>query len=207
MCIVTYTGYTIVMRSQHYLTYPVSTKLGVVAQHPMSFPAVTICNMNRVTASYAKKKPFVKDVLFAISPVTALTADLNLSDPGVASKMAAIDTYDLMRNGSHPFESMYFECQWESITVECKKYFVMTTTSMGMCHTFNSAEFIEKKGRMSVASSGVNYALSLKLNVEQFDYYFQSGSSAGFKVNSVTASLAIYQSKYVSHFLEYKCCP
>ena len=117
-----------------------------------------------------------------LNPLTAHLSTLNFSDPNVVAQVDQVDLGELVINAAHTKKVMFKECSWKGREIDCSEYLTSNYTPLGICYTFNSAEYIEEHGRLTVSRSGMQYALTLQINVEQYDYFAQVGYSAGVKV-------------------------
>ena len=70
-------------------------------------------------------------------------------------------------------------CTWRKQPCDLSVDFVRTMTDMGVCYTFNSGR---RGSPLNVTDSGSGNALSLVLNVEQYEYMKGPQSAAGVKV-------------------------
>ena len=159
-----------------------SSRLRVIDVDEISFPAMTVCNMNQIKKSYAEQDNFMKNVLLALNP-TALS-NVSLFDPAVMHKIETeYDMIQIFRDGSFTLQEMFVGCYWQQMWTKCSNLFTKIKTSMGYCFTFNSAEFIERNGKAMSSQSGVKAGLAIEVNVNQEEYFFQSGDSAGIRVS------------------------
>ena len=58
--LVGYFSWVLALRFFRYYEYPVSTKVQVITQKPIDFPAVTICNLNMYKKSYVGNDDLIK---------------------------------------------------------------------------------------------------------------------------------------------------
>lgn len=92
-----------------------------------------------------------------------------------------LSVQDLFRKGKHEFSDLIFSCTWAG--VECQpSQFVETLTDYGTCYTFNSARSKNLTELLTVTESGMNNALSLVLNIEQYEYMASPDNDAGIKM-------------------------
>ncbi|CAD5126951.1 unnamed protein product [Dimorphilus gyrociliatus] len=65
----------------------------------------------------------------------------------------------------------------------CKpEYISRTITEYGICYTFNSPSSQDPPTSLTVTEPGVNKALSLLFNIEQYDYMPGPENDAGIKI-------------------------
>ena len=160
----------------YYRSKPSITRISVVTEKPFPFPALTLCNMNSIRASFAGQSAAMEEAVHTLSGHTP-----DLSDPRLVSLLTNTSALDLVLQGSMVFEAMFRQCVWDSTVVDCGDYFTRTLTSLGLCYTFNAQAFIRSQGQLHVSRTGVKHGLSLLLNVQQ-DEYLHSQLAAGFKV-------------------------
>ena len=79
---------------------------------------------------------------------------------------------------SHRIEDMLFECTWRSLEKCSADNFTMVITDWGICYTFNNNPLTA----LQVRQPGSHNGLSLRLNIEQYEYTFGENTGAGLKV-------------------------
>ncbi|ELU09628.1 hypothetical protein CAPTEDRAFT_190803 [Capitella teleta] len=187
LLLVGFAGYlilTIIFRVQRYITYPVASKMQMIETDIIALPAMTICNINMIRKSYAEKDELIKNVFLGFDIATQSQSNLNISDPKVAEKVdAEYDYHSIFIDGGYQLQDMIDFCMLNSSLVTCSDYFTTISTPMGNCFTFQSMEFIQKKGRLVASQSGVEQGLSITVNISQDEYFYQKYSySAGIRV-------------------------
>lgn len=163
-----------------YYSYPVATRIQVIKENQLPFPAVTLCNFNQFTRSYMEKNPLMAEVAQYVNFLTE--SSLNFSDPEVLAEVNSFNLSEVTWEASHKMDKMFRDCRWKSVRVNCSEYITVTATSMGYCFTFNSYEFAQRNERLMATRTGKSSGLSMVINIQQDEYYFQHGISAGIRV-------------------------
>ena len=86
---------------------------------------------------------------------------------------------------AHQPVDMYLECAFGSqFQTPCNvsKEVIWTYSSDGLCHTFNSQQYINDYGEKITTRSGGNYGLYLLINIEEYDYCFTARNTSGIQV-------------------------
>ncbi len=118
---------------QSYLNNEFVTRVSVVDQDNVTFPAVTICNFNPIRASYLKHLNLSDSAILAQYMLAGEeTADHNEDFDEFSSNYT--DAFFL--NGSHHIKDMLLNCTLQG--EEClPDDFQQVLTNMGSCYTFN----------------------------------------------------------------------
>ncbi|ELU06887.1 hypothetical protein CAPTEDRAFT_218320 [Capitella teleta] len=161
---------------------PVSRRSQVVVVDEMELPAVTVCNLNMLKKSFMEEDSFMGNVFLATDSLTESESNVNLSDPEVKARVDEYDLKEVFQKGAFTLDEMLSYCTYQSIPVNCSTYFTQVLTGMGFCYTLNAREFIAKNGGVKVSRSGIQYGFSVAINVNQDEYFVQSGDSAGVQV-------------------------
>ena len=135
-----------------------------VNQNGISFPSVTICNVN----------PFKRSVLESMVDKSMLSVLINLFvDPGTEScynetvkdylKKSNLSHRQIQYRARHQAKDLIVDCTFAG--KECNHTnFSEVLTRLGYCYTFNSGALLKSEG------IGVRYGLFLRLNIEQEEY-------------------------------------
>lgn len=165
---------------------PVSRRSQVVVVDEMELPAVTVCNLNLLKKSFMEEDSFMGNVFLATDSLTESESNVNLSDPEVKARVDEYDLKEVFQKGAFTLDEMLSYCTYQSIPVNCSTYFTQVLTGMGFCYTLNAREFIAKNGGVKVSRSGIQYGFSVAINVNQDEYFVQSGDSAGVQVSHLS---------------------
>ena len=173
--------FVVVDSTHRYFNFNVSSIVTVKYVNDLIFPAVTICNYNLLRKSYAREifGDTVLDSASLFRPIPEANRS-SLEDWNI--------TDDLIR-GAHQKESMVVECKWRS-SVNCTfQNFTQVLTDFGVCYTFNNPP--DKASALRVQETGYDSGLYLRLNLEQYDYFFGTSKGAGFKVIFINISSCV----------------
>ncbi|CAD5126980.1 DgyrCDS14975 [Dimorphilus gyrociliatus] len=81
----------------------------------------------------------------------------------------------------HKQSNFIFNCHWSGR--QClPKHFTQTITDYGICFTFNSPSSLQQTQPLTVSESGMNSALSLLLNIEQYQYMPDPDNNVGVRI-------------------------
>ena len=134
-----YVSYQWTWLVRKYLSYPVNSKVTVEFESTLEFPAITICNFNMLRQSFVDQENLGNVGKYV----------LNNKLPWWQEKTGEIDwkrfenvstsaTYSM---AGHQIKDMVMECYW--IGEMCSfRNFTPVLTSMGLCHTFNSGQYV-----------------------------------------------------------------
>ncbi|CAH1801999.1 unnamed protein product [Owenia fusiformis] len=154
----------------YYFSYPMSVTVKINYNTTVTFPAVTICNQNAFRATVIEK----------LGLYTALTElYTENSSRTVEPSFRNLSLRHLFKNGGHQRDDIILSCHWSGR--ECNPEDITTTfTDYGTCYTFNHG----RNGIPILESiqTGSAYGLTLRLNVEQYEYMKGPNSGAGVKI-------------------------
>ncbi|XP_072040066.1 acid-sensing ion channel 1C-like isoform X2 [Amphiura filiformis] len=155
--------------------YPISSIVTLKYVKNLTFPAVTICNYNQWRKSVIKQEnsEFVSKFFF---PVFRGNDSFNIGDYNVTDLNI---TAEVLR-GAHQKENMIRDCTWRSVEKCTYENFTQIITDFGVCYTFNDPSDLSKI--LTVRQTGYEHGLFLRLNLEQYDYYYGERKGAGFKI-------------------------
>ncbi|XP_024889162.1 pickpocket protein 28-like isoform X1 [Temnothorax curvispinosus] len=107
-----------------------------ISLNEFPFPSVTICNMNKVKKTEAKRIERGLDELDKL-----LMEDICNSESNVTYEQQTVDWDRMLRfmiNVSQPCTDMLYYCLWHGNQTDCERIFNPTMTDEGICCNFNS---------------------------------------------------------------------
>ena len=174
--------YAFITQLRVYLGFPVKTSIVIEKVQSITFPTITICNYNQFRKSIVSQDPEMAAKLCDLFPVVVPKAEgLFPNSRGHRSGIDVNLTQRLM-SLAHQREDLFLHCYWLGREVPCSDYVDMRMTEAGVCYSFNSPRSQVKNGPLVVHGSGADHGLLLRLNIQQAEYYFGEGTSAGIKV-------------------------
>ncbi|KAK3730310.1 hypothetical protein QZH41_004518 [Actinostola sp. cb2023] len=163
--------YEISLDIVHYLDNPVNTIFKVTYVNELTFPAITICNNNQITKSWAMSSPFMRVIQNYYSHPGQASLPMNLS----SYNWTGFSFDKLMFEAGHKVKDTVFLCKWKGVSCSVAD-FTPESTFLGGCFTFNANQSLR------VSGTGTDNALHLVLNVQQDEYVGNSSSGAGFRL-------------------------
>ena len=170
----------IIERGMHLASRPTATTLSKDREQNLSFPAVTICNLNQVKRSEIAKlgQDIVQviDILPASGPVVCNYSDNLFSGDGSLFNTDEINLRDILYQARHLPETLIQTCSFAGETC-APEDFKPVLTRLGYCYMFNGRQTNSR----TTLGTGVRHGLSLVLNIEQNEYIVNNGD-AGVKI-------------------------
>ncbi|CAO2600891.1 Acid-sensing ion channel 1 [Lemmus lemmus] len=159
-------------RVQYYFCYHHVTKLDEVAASQLTFPAVTLCNLNEFRFSQVSKN----DLYHAGELLALLNNRLDESDdPGVplappgpeAFSGEPFNLHRFYNRSCHRLEDMLLYCSY--CGGPCGPHnFSVVFTRYGKCYTFNSGQ--DGRPRLKTMKGGTGNGLEIMLDIQQDEY-------------------------------------
>ncbi|XP_038065979.1 acid-sensing ion channel 1C-like isoform X4 [Patiria miniata] len=193
--------------------YPETSSISVNYVPSITFPAVTICNINqfRRDALEPHTLQLLKQVFSRTGARSNTSVDLTNAKLFPSTDQGDNLT-DVTLQAAHRIEDMLLECQWG--TESCSHLnFTRRLTDYGLCHTFNDVPAGER-GVLTVRNPGSRNGLYMRLNIQQDLYTFGESTAAGMKVTSLKApyesncteaSLKEFNYKYSVPACQFEC--
>ncbi|XP_030639370.1 acid-sensing ion channel 1A [Chanos chanos] len=170
--------YVCIDRIQYYLKYPHVTKLDEVTTPKMTFPAITICNLNSFRFSQVTRNDlYHAGELLALLNHRYEIRDAHLVEDKVLAvlkskanftnfKPRPFNMWEFYNRTGHDIRDMLLSCQYRGQTCSADD-FTVVFTRYGKCYTFNSGE--SGPPRISVRG-GMGNGLELMLDIQQDEY-------------------------------------
>ncbi|XP_044264370.1 sodium channel protein Nach-like [Tribolium madens] len=200
-------GYMTVLFWNRYTSNPTRTSIltDFAPNTAVPFPAVTICNINRIMADrleefmgkLAMREEDVEIVRRAFPQLLAFVAIdrkvYNMSELMVLHKVLVTNNYNdigvVMKKISQSCNEMIRKCEWEFETVPCERLFQETLTTDGNCCSFNYLReyinvfrFSERRRPVYTPFNGFNAGLKLLLDPDIQAVQYSTLHSSGLKV-------------------------
>ena len=181
--------YYLIEHGLEFAARPTSTT--VLVERPaqgLAFPAVTVCNMNPVSRSFAEERGISSFVKFFFGSGSNFfqpdTGDCRsiVSNAGLADSTLSFER--LFREGSGSADTLIKSCTFSvngTSSVDCRGDTTPVLTEFGLCHTFNV--FSDEVPDTFFQLGGSKYGLRMILNISQDDYTASLNNDAGIVVN------------------------
>ncbi|GFO40573.1 acid-sensing ion channel 1 [Plakobranchus ocellatus] len=157
-----------------YNSHPVHTSVSSEYQSKMNFPAVTVCNLNRIKLS--KTPHFLLDFL----------QHFFMYGIDVATTNALINLFlrtfgrQQQRDMGHQIEDMLFHCQFGNEICTPGNFTFFYNLQHGNCYTFAGSQDSHRSEWLTMRA-GPGNGLTMEFDV-QFDEYLPSTTASGLKV-------------------------
>uniref|UniRef100_A0A8C5J2V0 ASI1C protein n=1 Tax=Junco hyemalis TaxID=40217 RepID=A0A8C5J2V0_JUNHY len=168
-------------RVAYFLTYPHVTKLDEVAARNLTFPAITICNLNEFRFS-----KITRNDMYHVGELLALLNErYEISNPQLAEphvlaalrdkanfknfKAKPFSMAEFYNRTGHDLADMLLQCSFRGTGCTARNFTVVSIfTRLGKCYTFNPGG----PGRevLTTLQGGSGNGLELMLNVQQEEY-------------------------------------
>ncbi|KAI9565143.1 putative amiloride-sensitive sodium channel [Daphnia sinensis] len=169
------------------------------------FPAVTICNVNKVSKTKllrVMEDPRYKNITYekmqkTLRYMTKLDRAIqnekeldNLSGYYKSLNISSTDLFDVLKKSAPSCRDMVMDCIWLGVPSPCIEYFSFLPTDDGICCTFNGAKYEDAEldiksnehKKLHVGGNGYRMGLALVLDADIEDYSVTNGKFDGFKV-------------------------
>ncbi|XP_040405232.1 acid-sensing ion channel 3 isoform X2 [Cygnus olor] len=159
-------------RVRHYAAYPHVTMLDEAESRVLVFPAVTLCNYNRVRRSQLTPNDlfWLGKELLAVEREDFSRYLRALGQPADFTGFFPSKSYDLAafyQRAGHPIHDMLLSCRFRG--QDCgPENFTAIFTRLGKCYTFNSGQ--PGTELLTTLQGGAGNGLELMLNIQQEEY-------------------------------------
>lgn len=170
----------VIDRARVYFQYDTNTNVEVVYVDKVEFPSITICNQNnyRITEVEDQGLYCYIDNIFS-SDTAPLSVEVQRNNNNTSCDNTNTSNLNLtafVLRVAHQKEDFIDSCKWKGDTCNISADFHTTMTDFGVCYTFNAHE------NLTLSHTGSGFALSLVLNIEQYQYMKGPQDEAGIKV-------------------------
>lgn len=159
-----------------FLMFPVTTSVVIRKEVNLSFPAITICNMNAILsdeqaegreAGYSAIK---KELAEKLGKENDYIKSINLQ------RYLGSKDQKTRRTLGHKLKNMLVYCSYFGTTCSSNDFMLVLSTSYGNCYTFNAF------GNRTAATFGVTESLLLVLDTQVNEYNKMYQTSTGFRI-------------------------
>ena len=161
---------------------PISTTLSVVDESSVNFPAVTLCNLNLMRRSFlASTSPGLAQLIRNVFYTQGTDEECkNATEQFELYSISVNDSFpDLLWKGRHRANETIISCRF--LGQECDwRDFLPTLTPSGVCYTFNDGK---QAPVMKINGTGIRFALSLIVSIQQDEYNAALNHDAGIKIS------------------------
>ena len=174
----------IVDRIVYLVRQPTTTTISVSREHSLTFPVVTICNLNVVRRSYLDTlSPDLAEAFTRVAnrePTEDAFDRLCKEDLEKKTELnVSIDYANLTIDGRNLFQFFVLQCVFQGVNCIDDSFWTPTLTRLGLCYAFNTGKEV---GVLSVNGIGPRHGIQLLLNIQQLEYVVSSSGDAGVKI-------------------------
>ncbi|XP_033112433.1 acid-sensing ion channel 2-like [Anneissia japonica] len=167
-----------------YFEYPTNTNLNYVTKSAITFPKVTVCNINMF--KFDQVTPLLGGTLLfyyhGLQYLRSLTPDIGITSNGNGYGKLEDETYpgrkdlkEFIRYNSHQIKDMLEVCVFNGVICGPEN-FTLTYTNYGVCYAFTPTT------NTLLNNAGQRYGLSMILNVEHLQYITAPRENVGFRI-------------------------
>ncbi|RUS89275.1 hypothetical protein EGW08_002949 [Elysia chlorotica] len=137
-------GYTLFCEISHLYEYPARTVTRVRLKDELTFPAVTICNMNQFNIDRVPDIPIVKLLFYLQSDYARLAkGKVGVGDLPNLSNMSDVsgeELHRITRYAAPRLDELLVQCTLFLKTYNCSDLFLPIQTGFGSCYVFNGPD-------------------------------------------------------------------
>ena len=171
--------YNISDRIQFLISYPTSTTISVTRKPTLTFPAVTLCNLNNFRIGSLEERNLTNLIQSATFLVTEEGAQSCEDEVSQSDNLNNITYEELTVQARHGVVDFILDCYiaGEPCGNNTAEVFEPVFTNLGICYTFNSGKI---KPPLQSKGTGQRQGLQLLVNVDQSNY--ATPADAGVKI-------------------------
>uniref|UniRef100_A0A8B9T7Z9 Acid-sensing ion channel 3 n=1 Tax=Anas platyrhynchos TaxID=8839 RepID=A0A8B9T7Z9_ANAPL len=160
-------------RVRHFAAYPHVTVLDEAESRVLAFPAVTLCNYNRIRRSQLTPNDlfWLGKELLAVEREDFSRYLRALGQPADFTGFFPSKSYDLAafyQRAGHPIRDMLLSCRFRGRDCGPENFTAVNFTRLGKCYTFNSGQ--PGTELLTTLQGGAGNGLELMLNIQQEEY-------------------------------------
>ena len=168
----------IIDRIRFLVSDPTSTTISVTRRTTLTFPAVTVCNLNSFRIEALEERNLTEVIQTAIFLVTEEEAPSCESVISQSDNLIRTTYEELAMQARHSVENFIGACYFAGEPCgDMTEVFEPIFTSLGICYTFNSRNM---KSLLQSKGTGQRQGLQLLVNVNQSEY--ATPEDAGVKI-------------------------
>ena len=163
-------------RIRFLISDPTSTALSITRLSTLTFPAVTVCNLNNFRADVLEERKVIDviqtvldfgdptDNIVGIEGCNTVVQNVSKSE---FVNLSSLQYEELTNEARYPLEDFILECFFAGRQCNVTEVFEPIFTNLGVCYTFNSGRL----GKPLLASgTGQRQGLQLYIDVNQLSY-------------------------------------
>ncbi|KAK3770164.1 hypothetical protein RRG08_038675 [Elysia crispata] len=137
-------GLTLFGEISHLYEYPAATVTRVSLRDELTFPAVTICNLNQYNKHRVPDIPIVKKLLYFQSDYNTLTRNyrdtVNMSDLDNMTDVSGEELRQIALDAAPRLDEVLIQCSWALRNFNCSDLFRPLQSGFGTCFVFNGPD-------------------------------------------------------------------
>ncbi|GFO14491.1 acid-sensing ion channel 1-like [Plakobranchus ocellatus] len=163
--------------------HPVRTVTKVTLNNELTFPAVTLCNLNQHIKDRVPDNPLIQQVLFYQSEYAAISRGYyhhhNTSNLDNLTDVSGEELRRILRESAPRLDEFLLQCRWQMNFYKCEDLFKIMHTDFGTCYTFNSHGNAQDEPKKSAT---VWTALRVLVDTQNDKSYYSKSINAGVKI-------------------------
>nr|XP_036855236.1 acid-sensing ion channel 3 isoform X3 [Manis javanica] len=164
--------YQVAQRVRYYGEFHHETALDERESHRLTFPAITLCNINPLRRSHLTPNDlhWAGPTLLGLEPTEHAAFLHALGRPPAPPGFMPSPTFDMARlyaRAGHTLEDMLLDCRYRGQPCGAEN-FTTIFTRMGQCYTFNSG--VNGAELLTTPKGGMGSGLEVMLDVQQDEY-------------------------------------
>ncbi|CAD5123963.1 DgyrCDS12268 [Dimorphilus gyrociliatus] len=167
--------YQVISRSIDFNAKETTVDVEVIYAGKLNYPTVTVCNQNKFKITKTSHMGLYKFIQNFYTLQNRKKSSLMIP------RGFSIDTKTIFKTAGHQKSDLIYSCEWAGRNCTSDQI-IETITEYGICYTFNSIRSKNQSELLTVSESGTANALSIVLNIEQYEYMNGPDNDAGVKI-------------------------
>ncbi|KAF0289288.1 Pickpocket protein 28 [Amphibalanus amphitrite] len=164
--------------------------------HKVPFPALTICNMNKINVNHippSQVEVFGRERFDAEEWLSRVTSILDMVYAGCTEGLCSSEQEEdehltnqeikkVIQLTAPSCEEMMFKCSWRGTNYPCSELFETHQTDFGFCCLFNAVYNVSREDEIRYSGAGDTNGLTVMIDARRYEYFMSNFLSVGFKL-------------------------